>query len=60
MMSIAEECERSDDEDGDGGYTSGMDGDIKMIGATGGYVVGTGCERDRSNSRWLSIIIEGP
>ena len=53
-MFIEEECEGSDDEDGDG-YSSGMDGDIKMTGATDGYVVGTGCE---PNSRWLSI--EGP
>jgi hypothetical protein len=57
MIFIEEECEGSDDEDGDG-YPSGMDGDIKMTGATDSYVVGTGCERDRFNSRWLSI--EGP
>jgi hypothetical protein len=35
-MMLIEECEGSDDKDGDGGYPSGMDGDIYMAGATDG------------------------
>ena len=37
-MFIEEECAGSDDEDGDGGYHSGTDGDIDVAGADGGYV----------------------
>ena len=37
-MFIEEECEGSDDEDGDGGYHSDTDGNIDVAGADGGYV----------------------
>jgi hypothetical protein len=36
-MFIEEECEGSDDGDGNGGYR-GTDGDINQAGADGGYV----------------------
>jgi hypothetical protein len=38
MMFIEDECDGSDDEDDDGGYQSGMDGDVNRVGADESYV----------------------
>ena len=37
-MFIEEECDGSDDEDDDGGYQGGMDGDVNMACADESYV----------------------